>query len=118
MLSRLHPPPSTPHRKKRKNRLSVLVVMKMGTETKLVGENPRKGGLSTMPFIIVEEKHLKGGKLWFTIQVFNMIIYLMTYYNMSAATFKWVGHCWGHFRAVALGSISTLILKTVGWHGT
>ncbi|KAG5568822.1 hypothetical protein H5410_064168 [Solanum commersonii] len=31
--------------------------MKMDTETKLVDENPRKGGLSTMPFIIAMKDH-------------------------------------------------------------
>ncbi|KAH0754076.1 hypothetical protein KY290_024346 [Solanum tuberosum] len=97
----------------------------MGIETQ-VEEKPRKGGLRTMPFIIVNEAFERVAS--YGLQ-FNMLIYLMTYYNMTAATGTsilglWsafssglaiVGAIiadsyWGRFRAVAFGSISTLIL--------
>uniref|UniRef100_M1B9M9 Nitrate transporter n=1 Tax=Solanum tuberosum TaxID=4113 RepID=M1B9M9_SOLTU len=98
----------------------------MGIETQ-VEEKPRKGGLRTMPFIIVNEAFERVAS--YGLQ-FNMLIYLMTYYNMSAATgttilglwgalssgLALVGAIiadsyWGRFRAVAFGSISTLIVR-------
>ncbi|WMV28664.1 hypothetical protein MTR67_022049 [Solanum verrucosum] len=102
----------------------------MGIETQ-VEEKPRKGGLRTMPFIIVNEAFERVAS--YGLQ-FNMLIYLMTYYNMSAATgttilglwgalssgLALVGAIiadsyWGRFRAVAFGSISTLIGMIILW---
>ncbi|XP_049403385.1 protein NRT1/ PTR FAMILY 1.2-like isoform X2 [Solanum stenotomum] len=106
------------------------MVLKMGTESQ-VEENPRKGGLRTMPFIIVNESFERVAS--FGLQT-NMIIYLMTYYNMSAATGTSILGLWGalsnglalfgaitadfylgRYRAVAYGSISTLIGMIILW---
>ncbi|KAK4715765.1 hypothetical protein R3W88_014103 [Solanum pinnatisectum] len=102
----------------------------MGIETQ-IEEKPRKGGLRTMPFIIVNEAFERVAS--YGLQ-FNMLIYLMTYYNMSAAAgttilglwgalssgLALVGAIiadsyWGRFRAVAFGSISTLIGMIILW---
>ncbi|MCD7450860.1 hypothetical protein HAX54_008718 [Datura stramonium] len=102
----------------------------MGTETQ-VEENPRKGGLRTMPFIIVNESFERVAS--YGLQM-NMIIYLMTFYHMSAATGNSILGIWtalsnglaivgaivsdsylGRFRAVAFGSISTLIGMIILW---
>ncbi|KAM3303976.1 protein NRT1/ PTR FAMILY 1.2 isoform X1 [Capsicum chacoense] len=102
----------------------------MATETQ-VEEYPRKGGLRTMPFIILNESFERIASYGLGP---NMIIYLMTYYNMSAATGTsiigiWntlssglaiVGAIisdsyWGRFKAVALGSIFTLIGMIILW---
>ncbi|KAL3337120.1 hypothetical protein AABB24_029666 [Solanum stoloniferum] len=96
-----------------------------------VEENPRKGGLRTMPFIIVNESFERVAS--FGLQA-NLIIYLMTYYNMSAATGTSILGIWtalsnglalfgavtadfylGRYRAVAYGSISTLIGMIILW---
>ncbi|XP_059316570.1 protein NRT1/ PTR FAMILY 1.2-like [Lycium ferocissimum] len=102
----------------------------MGTQTE-VEENPRKGGLRTMPFIIVNESFERVAS--YGLQP-NMIIYLMTFYHMSAATGAIIVGIWsavsnglaivgafvsdsylGRFRAVAFGSISTLIGMIILW---
>ncbi|KAM3303973.1 hypothetical protein P3S67_015005 [Capsicum chacoense] len=101
----------------------------MDTETQ-VEENSRKGGLRTMPFIIVNESFERVAS--YGLQT-NMIIYLMKYYHMSAATGTSILGIWtalsnglaivgaiisdsylGRFKAVAFGSISTLISTAVG----
>ncbi|KAL3368328.1 hypothetical protein AABB24_009287 [Solanum stoloniferum] len=106
------------------------MVLKMGTESQ-VEENPRKGGLRTMPFIIVNESFERVAS--FGLQM-TIIIYLMTYYNMSAATGTSILGLWGalsnglalfgaitadfylgRYRAVAYGSISTLIGMIILW---
>ncbi|KAL3337119.1 hypothetical protein AABB24_029665 [Solanum stoloniferum] len=103
----------------------------MDTETQLVEENPRKGGLRTMPFIIVNESFERVAS--YGLQA-NLIIYLMTYYNMTAATGTSILGIWtalsnglaivgaiisdsycGRFKAVAIGSISTLIGMIILW---
>ncbi|XP_055810258.1 protein NRT1/ PTR FAMILY 1.2-like [Solanum dulcamara] len=103
----------------------------MGTERELVEEKPRKGGLRTMPFIIVNESFEKVAS--YGLQ-FNLLIYLMTYYNMTAATGTSTFGIWnalsnglaivgaiiadsycGRYRAVAYGSISTLIGIIILW---
>ncbi|KAG5604411.1 hypothetical protein H5410_025903 [Solanum commersonii] len=101
----------------------------MRTEIRLVEEKPRKGGLRTMPFIIVNESFEMIAT--YGLQT-NMLIYLMTFYNMSAAAATsilglWAAHsnglaivgaivadsyC-GRFRAVAFGSMSTLIVRMI-----
>ncbi|KAK4715764.1 hypothetical protein R3W88_014102 [Solanum pinnatisectum] len=103
----------------------------MDTETQLVEENPRKGGLRTMPFIIVNESFERVAS--YGLQA-NLIIYLMTYYNMTAAAGTSIlgirtalsnglaivgaiisdSYC-GRFKAVAIGSISTLIGMIILW---
>ncbi|KAH0675287.1 hypothetical protein KY285_023088 [Solanum tuberosum] len=103
----------------------------MDTETQLVEENPRKGGLRTMPFIIVNESFERVAS--YGLQA-NLIIYLMTYYNMTAAAGTSILGIWtalsnglaivgaiisdsycGRFKAVAIGSISTLIGMIILW---
>ncbi|KAH0675299.1 hypothetical protein KY285_023100 [Solanum tuberosum] len=103
----------------------------MRTEIRRVEEKPRKGGLRTMPFIIVNESFEMIAT--YGLQT-NMLIYLMTFYNMSAATATSILGLWaalsnglaivgaivadsycGRFRAVAFGSISTLIGMIVLW---
>ncbi|XP_010320604.2 LOW QUALITY PROTEIN: protein NRT1/ PTR FAMILY 1.2 [Solanum lycopersicum] len=103
----------------------------MRTEIRQVEEQPRKGGLRTMPFIIVNESFEMIAT--YGLQT-NMLIYLMTFYNMSAATATTILGLWaalsngmaivgaivadsycGRFRAVAFGSISTLIGMIVLW---
>ncbi|KAK6788980.1 hypothetical protein RDI58_012779 [Solanum bulbocastanum] len=103
----------------------------MDTETQLVEENPRKGGLRTMPFIIVNESFERVAS--YGLQA-NLIIYLMTFYNMTAATGTSILGIWtalsnglaivgaiisdsycGRFKAVAIGSISTLIGMIILW---
>ncbi|XP_060215740.1 protein NRT1/ PTR FAMILY 1.2-like [Lycium barbarum] len=102
----------------------------MVTETELE-EKSRKGGLKTMPFIIVNESFEKVGS--FGLQP-NMIIYLMTFYQMSAATGASILGIWnalsnglaivgaffadsylGRFRVVSIGSISTLMGMIILW---
>ncbi|KAK4376820.1 hypothetical protein RND71_003116 [Anisodus tanguticus] len=87
-------------------------------------ENPRKGGLRTMPFIIVNESFERLSSYGLEP---NMIIYLMTFYQMSAATGTSILGIWtalsnglailgaiiadsylGRFKVVAIGSFSTL----------
>ncbi|KAH0675291.1 hypothetical protein KY285_023092 [Solanum tuberosum] len=99
----------------------------MRTEIRRVEEKPRKGGLRTMPFIIVNESFEMIAT--YGLQT-NMLIYLMTFYNMSAATATsilglWAAlsnglaivgaivadSYWGRFRAVAFGFILTLIVS-------
>nr|XP_016489633.1 PREDICTED: protein NRT1/ PTR FAMILY 1.2-like [Nicotiana tabacum] len=94
-------------------------------------ENPRKGGLRTMPFIIVNESFERVAS--YGLQT-NMIIYLMAFYQMSAATGASILGIWtalsnglaivgaiisdsylGRFRAVAIGSIFTLIGMIILW---
>ncbi|KAH0672123.1 hypothetical protein KY284_023210 [Solanum tuberosum] len=103
----------------------------MDTETQLVEENPRKGGLRTMPFIIVNESFERVAS--YGLQA-NLIIYLMTYYNMTAAAGTSILGIWtalsnglaivgaiisdsycGRFKAVVIGSISTLIGMIILW---
>ncbi|KAK6788989.1 hypothetical protein RDI58_012788 [Solanum bulbocastanum] len=103
----------------------------MRTEIRQVEEKPRKGGLRTMPFIIVNESFEMIAT--YGLQT-NMLIYLMTFYNMSAATATSILGLWtalsdglaivgaivadsylGRFRAIAFGSISTLIGMIVLW---
>ncbi|KAK4715768.1 hypothetical protein R3W88_014106 [Solanum pinnatisectum] len=105
--------------------------MESERELLLVEENPRKGGLRTMPFIIVNESFERVAS--YGLQA-NLIIYLMTYYNMSAATGTIILGLWGalsnglalfgaitadfylgRYRAVAYGSISTLIGMIILW---
>ncbi|KAJ8569833.1 hypothetical protein K7X08_006410 [Anisodus acutangulus] len=102
----------------------------MGIETE-VEERSRKGGLRTMPFIIVNESFERVAS--YGLQT-NMIIYLMTFYQMSAATGTSILGIWtalsnglaivgaiisdsylGRFKAVAVGSISTLIGMIILW---
>ncbi|XP_055810256.1 protein NRT1/ PTR FAMILY 1.2-like [Solanum dulcamara] len=113
-----------------KQRSKQRVVVKMGTETQ-VEEKPRKGGLRTMPFIIMNESFERLASYG---SQTNMIIYLMTYYNMSAATGTSILGIWnalssglaivgaiiadsycGRFRAVAYGSIFTFIGMIILW---
>ncbi|KAL3368320.1 hypothetical protein AABB24_009283 [Solanum stoloniferum] len=103
----------------------------MDTETQLVEENPRKGGLRTMPFIIVNESFERVAS--YGLQA-NLIIYLMKYYNMTAAAGTSILGIWtalsnglaivgaiisdsycGRFKAVVIGSISTLIGMIILW---
>ncbi|XP_055806728.1 protein NRT1/ PTR FAMILY 1.2-like [Solanum dulcamara] len=103
----------------------------MEREGELVDEKPRKGGLRTMPFIIVNESFEMIAS--YGLQP-NMLIYLMTFYHMSAATGSIIIGIWnalsnglailgaitadsycGRFRAVAFGSISTLIGMIILW---
>ncbi|XP_055810255.1 protein NRT1/ PTR FAMILY 1.2-like [Solanum dulcamara] len=103
----------------------------MERKREVVEEKSRKGGLITMPFIIVNESFERVAS--YGLQ-FNMIIYLMTYYGMSAATGTsilglWgalsnglaiVGAIvadsyWGRYRVVASGSISTFIGMIILW---
>ncbi|XP_006355954.1 protein NRT1/ PTR FAMILY 1.2-like isoform X2 [Solanum tuberosum] len=103
----------------------------MDTETQLVEENSRKGGLRTMPFIIVNESFERVAS--YGLQA-NLIIYLMTYYNMTAAAGTSILGIWtalsnglaivgaiisdsycGRFKAVVIGSISTLIGMIILW---
>ncbi|XP_055806729.1 protein NRT1/ PTR FAMILY 1.2-like [Solanum dulcamara] len=103
----------------------------MEKEAEFVEEKPRKGGLRTMPFIIVNESFERMAS--YGLQM-NMIIYLMTFYNMSAAAGTIIFGVWnalsnglaivgaiisdsylGRFRAVAFGSISTLIGMIILW---
>ncbi|XP_004238696.1 protein NRT1/ PTR FAMILY 1.2 [Solanum lycopersicum] len=105
--------------------------MESERELLFVEENPRKGGLRTIPFIIVNESFERVAS--FGLQS-KMIIYLMTYYNMSAATGTSILGLWnalsnglalfgaiiadfylGRYRAVAYGSISTLIGMIILW---
>uniref|UniRef100_A0A3Q7GDG4 Uncharacterized protein n=1 Tax=Solanum lycopersicum TaxID=4081 RepID=A0A3Q7GDG4_SOLLC len=107
------------------------VVEKMERETELAEEKTRKGGLRTMPFIILNESFERIASYGL---VMNMIIYLMAYYNMSAATGTSILALWaalsnglaivgaivadsycGRFKAVAFGSISTLIGMIILW---
>ncbi|XP_016483295.1 protein NRT1/ PTR FAMILY 1.2-like [Nicotiana tabacum] len=104
--------------------------MQMGRDIELE-ENPRKGGLRTMPFIIVNESFERVAS--YGLQT-NMIIYLMTFYQMSAATGASILGIWtalsnglaivgaiisdsylGRFRAVAIGSIFTLVGMIILW---
>ncbi|KAH0668942.1 hypothetical protein KY289_023435 [Solanum tuberosum] len=104
--------------------------LKMGTETQ-DEVNTRKGGLRTMPFIILNESFERIASYG---SQTNLIIYLMTYYNMSAATGTsilglWgalssglaiVGAIiadsyWGRFNAVAYGTIFTFIGMVILW---
>ncbi|XP_055810253.1 protein NRT1/ PTR FAMILY 1.2-like [Solanum dulcamara] len=103
----------------------------MDRETQLVDEKPRKGGLRTMPFIIVNESFERVAS--YGLQT-NMIIYLMTYYHMTAAGGTSILGIWtalsnglaivgaiisdsylGRFKAVAVGSFSTLIGMIILW---
>ncbi|KAK6788981.1 hypothetical protein RDI58_012780 [Solanum bulbocastanum] len=102
----------------------------MDTEIE-VEVNTRKGGLKTMPFIILNESFERIASYG---SQTNLIIYLMTYYNMSAATSTtflglWgalssglalVGAIiadsyWGRFNAVAYGTIFTFIGVVILW---
>ncbi|PHT87830.1 hypothetical protein T459_09936 [Capsicum annuum] len=103
----------------------------MGTETQAEEYYPRKGGLRTMPFIIVNESFERIASYGLSP---NMIIYLMTYYQMSAATAGSILGIWsalsnglaivgaivsdsylGRFSVVAHGSIFTLIGMIILW---
>ncbi|KAM3358785.1 protein NRT1/ PTR FAMILY 1.2 isoform X1 [Capsicum galapagoense] len=96
-----------------------------------VEEKSRKGGLRTMPFIIVNESFEQVAS--YGLQP-NMIIYLMTFYHMNAATGASILGIWnalsfglaivgafvadsylGRFRVVVIGSISTLIGMVILW---
>ncbi|MCE0481043.1 hypothetical protein HAX54_038423 [Datura stramonium] len=102
----------------------------MGTETE-VEENPRKGGLRTMPFIIVNESFERLSS--YALEP-NMILYLMKFYHMSAATGSSILGIWtglsnglailgaivadsylGRFRVVVIGSFSTLTGMIILW---
>ncbi|XP_059316575.1 protein NRT1/ PTR FAMILY 1.2-like [Lycium ferocissimum] len=102
----------------------------MGTEIE-VKENLRKGGLRTMPFIIVNESFERLSSYGLEP---NMIIYLMTFYHMSAATGSSILGIWtalsnglailgaiiadsylGRFRVVAIGSFFTLTGMIILW---
>ncbi|MCD7460080.1 hypothetical protein HAX54_042812 [Datura stramonium] len=93
--------------------------------------NSRKGGLKTMPFIIVNESFERLAS--FGLQP-NMIIYITTFYHMEAAAASSLLGIWsalsnglaivgafvsdsylGRFRAVAIGSISSLIGISILW---
>ncbi|XP_076908541.1 protein NRT1/ PTR FAMILY 1.2-like [Bidens hawaiensis] len=104
-------------------------------QTKLLtnnnNNNVQKGGLKTMPFIIANEafeRVASGGSMA------NMILYLMEVYNMEAVagtsviymisalscSLSIVGafvsdSCLGRFRAIAIGSFSSLLGMTFLW---
>lgn len=98
----------------------------------LLHQSPkRKGGLRTMPFIIVNESL---ERLASTALLPNMIFYLMNDYHMGAATGSILLQCWsgisnalalcgafladsylGRFRVIAIGSISSLLGMSVLW---
>ncbi|KAK4358213.1 hypothetical protein RND71_023823 [Anisodus tanguticus] len=83
----------------------------MVTETELE-EKSRKGGLKTMPFIIVNESFEKVAS--FGLQP-NMIIYLMTFYQVSAATGASILGIWNAFSnglAIVVGHL--LLILTWG----
>ncbi|KAH0674423.1 hypothetical protein KY284_025510 [Solanum tuberosum] len=94
-------------------------------------QNSTKGGLKTIPFIIVNESCEKVAS--FGLQP-NMIIYITKFYNMDAARASVLISLWsaisnvlsilgafisdsyiGRFRAVAIGTISSLIGMLVLW---
>ncbi|KAH0684433.1 protein NRT1/ PTR FAMILY 1.2-like [Solanum tuberosum] len=94
-------------------------------------KNSRKGGLITMPFIIVNESCEKLASYGL---LPNMIIYLTTFYHMEAASASVLLALWtalsnglglfgaflsdsylGRFRAVAIGTISSLIGMCILW---
>ncbi|XP_004237077.1 protein NRT1/ PTR FAMILY 1.2 [Solanum lycopersicum] len=94
-------------------------------------KNSRKGGLITMPFIIVNESCEKLASYGL---LPNMIIYLTTFYHMEAASASVLIALWtalsnglglfgaflsdsylGRFRAVAIGTISSLIGTCILW---
>lgn len=94
-------------------------------------QNSRKGGLKTIPFIIVNESCERLAS--FGLQP-NMIIYLSKFYHMDAAPASVLINLWsalsnglailgafisdsylGRFRAVAIGTISSLIGMSVLW---
>ncbi|KAK4715762.1 hypothetical protein R3W88_014100 [Solanum pinnatisectum] len=94
-------------------------------------QNSTKGGLKTIPFIIVNESCERLAS--FGLQP-NMIIYITKFYNMNAARASVLLNLWsaisnvlsilgsfisdsyiGRFRAVAIGTISSLIGMLVLW---
>ncbi|XP_009787173.1 protein NRT1/ PTR FAMILY 1.2-like isoform X2 [Nicotiana sylvestris] len=94
-------------------------------------KSPTKGGLKTMPFIIVNETLEKVAS--YGLQP-NMVIYLMKGYNLEAVTATSILNIWsalshglallgafvsdsffGRFRVVAIGSISSLFGMTILW---
>ncbi|XP_055810252.1 protein NRT1/ PTR FAMILY 1.2-like [Solanum dulcamara] len=94
-------------------------------------QNRRKGGLKTIPFIIVNEACEKLAS--YGLQP-NMIIYITTFYHMEAARASILINLWstlsnglailgafisdsyvGRYKAVAIGTISSLIGMSVLW---
>ncbi|MCD7472110.1 hypothetical protein HAX54_013050 [Datura stramonium] len=93
--------------------------------------NSRKGGLKTLPFIIVNESCERLASFGL---LPNMIIYITTFYHMEAAPASVLLGLWsalsnglaifgafvsdsylGRFKAVAIGTISSLIGMSVLW---